>query len=159
MRVLSPAPGPPVQQKPPNKPRDEFPDVIDYGALPPDHLLIPTAPKIIHVQPEQNSPLRGNSHLPGGPQIVPPRGYSVPPRAKMSSPDSERPQAAVPRDLERVHAPMGSSDQHPDHASRCVCCPYQASRYSACCACLYSCIQRHGDQGERGLHHMGALEQ
>jgi hypothetical protein len=43
--------------------------------LPPDHLLIP--PKIFHVQPEQNSPLRGNSHLPGGPQIVPPRGSSI----------------------------------------------------------------------------------
>jgi hypothetical protein len=32
--------------------------------------------------------------------------------------------------------------------------PHQAPRYSAC----YSCIQRQGDQGERGNHHMGALE-
>jgi hypothetical protein len=39
--------------KPPNNPRDELPDLIDWTALPPDHLLIP--PKIIHVQPEQNS--------------------------------------------------------------------------------------------------------
>ena len=59
------------QQEPkPNNPRDEFPDAIDYGALPPDEFLIPTTvkirqPTIIDVQAEQNSPLRGNSHLPG----------------------------------------------------------------------------------------------
>jgi hypothetical protein len=59
----------------PNNPREEFPDLIDWTALPPDHLLIP--PKIFHVQPEQNSPLRGNPHLPGGPQIVLLRGSSI----------------------------------------------------------------------------------
>jgi hypothetical protein len=59
----------------PNNPRDEFPDLIDWTALPQDHLLTP--PKFFFVRPEKNSPLRGNSHLPGGPQIVPPRGSSI----------------------------------------------------------------------------------
>jgi hypothetical protein len=78
--------------------------------LPPDHeQLIPKAATPFDVQPPQPPPPRGNLFLPDGPQIVPSSLGPCRSQTKLGA------SAAVPRDLERVHAPpvvvVGSSVQ------------------------------------------------
>jgi hypothetical protein len=45
--------------------------LTDWTVVPPDHVLVKATMPAINVQPAQDTPLRGNSYLTGGPEVVP----------------------------------------------------------------------------------------